>query len=302
MTFKAVSFVDGLRYQAQSVRNLSFLAANGTTGVATPDSLKVTATATPSGSVIVYAGTASVVGYNNRAEAYIVTNDQAVTLPIPANNTASTVYRNVIFSIRDPQFAGMPALSGPTDIAGDLQVVGTLPTDRPYLRLAHIPLPANTATVTNAMIANQRQLAMPRSYTRTYVHIPSYINPIGVEYEQIAGAQPSFYCPPWATNANVLVSVEGMEQTIAGYHRLMTCPTINGTRANLTQEVAVTKNGPVQRHGFTSIGSFTVPDSWRATEVAVGLRGGIKAGSANAFQIDTESTIAFQVEFYEQTI
>ena len=298
MTFQAVSFVDGLRYQADDVRHLSYLASLGQTGVATADSLRVAATPTPSGNVIVYAGVATVVGAG-LVESYIVTNDQAVTLAIPPNNTPSLVYRNVIFSIRDPQKAGMPALSGPTDIAGDLQVVGALPTDRPFIWLAHIPLPAHTGTVTQAMIANRRQMPQNRSVTRTYIHFPTSTRPIPASYTQVGGAGPTFFCPPGMTHANVLVSVEGLEQTIAGYHRLMVTPTLNGVRSSLSQEVAVTRNGPVQRHGFTAMGSFKLEPGWAGTEITAGLRGHIAAGTADAFEVDTESTMCFQVEFYE---
>ena len=298
MTFQPVAFVNALNYGAEDVRHLSYLASGGQTGVATAASLKVSATSTPSGNVVVNAGVATIVG-SGLVESYIVTNDQAVTVPVAPNNSSGTVYRNVIFSVRDPQMAGMPALSGPSDIAGDLQVVSTLPVDRPYIWLARITLPPTTGTITNAMIENRRAMSHRRTVTQTFIHIPTYTNSIGTTYEQIAGAAPTFFCPPGMTHANVIVSVEGMEQVKAGYVRLMATPTINGQRADLTQEVAVTKNGPVQRHGFTAMGAFKLRPEWVGTTVTLGLRGYVAAGDGVTFETDVESMVAFQVEFYE---
>ena len=47
------------------------------------------------------------------------------------------------------------------------------------------------------------------------------------------------------------------------------------------------------------MGSFKLEPGWAGTELTAGLRGHIAAGTANAFEVDTESTMCFQVEFYE---
>lgn len=299
MTFQAVSFINGLAYGAEDPRHLINLASSGQTGVATSSSLKVTATRTPSGNVIVNAGVATVVG-NGLVESYLVTNDQAVTLAVPPNNTTGTVYRNVIFSVRDPQMAGMPQLSGPGDIGGDLRVVGTLPTDRPYIWLAQIPLGPNSGTVTNDIIRNKRIMPIPRSVTRTAIAFPTTKVSIGTAYSQVGNVAAPVFCPTGMTHANVITSVEGMEQVTTGYQRLMVTPTINGQRASLSQEVAITRNSPtVQRHGFTAMGSFKLDPAWVGTEVTLGLRGHIAAGNAGAYEVDNQSTLSFLVEFYE---
>lgn len=298
MTFQAVSFVNDLDYGAEDVRHLSYLASMGQTGTATADSLRVTATATPSTSVIVNAGVATIRG-TSLVSSYVVTNDQAVTLPVPANNGSGVLRRTVIYSVRDPQMAGMPQLSGPNDTAGDLQVVTSLPTDRPYIILADINFPANTGTVTNAMITDRRAMALTRSVTRSFIHYPSYTNPIGTTYEQIAGAAPTFYCPPGMTHANIIVVAEGVEQVKAGYVRMMCTPTLNGMRANLSQEVAVTRSGPIQRHSFTAMGAFKLPAGVAGTNVTIGLRGYVAAGQAGMLETDPESCMLFQVEFFE---
>lgn len=299
MTFQAVAFIDGLSYPAEAVRRLVYAATGGTTGVLGADSFRVTAGSTPGAFVNVSAGVGAVVG-GGSVQSYLVTNDQLVQLAVPANNSSTPITRYVVFSIRDPQYAGMPALSGPSDIAGDLQVVSVLPSNRPYLRLATLTIPGNTGTITNSMVTNDLSLSAPRTRPDSFVHLPTATYTLGTTYQQWGGFAIPFHCPMWANRADVLITVEGMEQKVAGYIRAHIKPTINGVSADMSQEVTITRNGPIQRHSFSAMGSFSIPSNWRDTTVQVGMRAYIGAGPSGAFEIDSESAVMAQILFSER--
>ena len=300
MTFQAVAFIDGLSYPAEAVRRLVYAATGGQTGALSGRSLTVSAGSTPGAFVNVNAGAAAIEAAEGLLQSYLVTNDQLVQLPVPANTGGSSVTRYIVYSVRDPQMAGMPPLSGPTDKAGDLQVLSALPTNKPYLHLATLVIPGNTSVITSGMITNAMKLSRPRSSVDSYVHLPTATYPLGTAYQQWSGMAVPFFCPDWATHANVVITVEGMEQVTAGYCRAMLKPTLDGVSAQLTAEVAVTRNGPIQRHGFTVGGMFAITDAQRNNTVTVGLRGQIAAGASGTYQIDVESCVISQIFFTER--
>ena len=300
MTFQAVAFIDGLSYPAEAVRRLVYAATGGQTGALSAKSFVVSAGSTPGPFVNVNAGVGAIEATGALMQSYLVTNDQLVQLPVSANNSSGAVTRYVVYSVRDPQMAGMPALSGPSDTAGNLEVLSSLPSNKPYYHMATLNIPANTSVITAGMITQIGKLSRPRSSVDSFVHLPTTTYSLGTAYQQWGGFAIPFYCPEWATHANVVLAVEGMEQVNAGYCRAMLKPTLDGVSAQLTAEVAVTRNGPVQRHGFTIGGQFAITDAQRGQNITVGMRGYIAAGTAGTYQIDVESCVVAQIFFTER--
>lgn len=160
-------------------RMLAYLAANGNQGVVAPDDLKVTPLDVPGAGVKVLAGGASILNALASQEAYTVRNPTADTSSVQIAATGSAGGRTdvVIARVDNPNVdsnAQEPAdpVHGPYD---RFDVIPGVPAGTTRLRdvpgqegtsgieLARIDLPANTGTVTSAMITDLRRLANPRT-------------------------------------------------------------------------------------------------------------------------------------------
>lgn len=165
-------FIGGeAEHSAESARALAWVATNGRTGVSKPGDLAVTPLRTPGGAVLVAPGGASIESTYAGAsrQSYTVSNTQSAQVSIPPNNGSSTVTRYVGVEVNDPQYAGSyPAdrTNGPYNrfvVRSSLRG-GT----HPWIPLAAIRMPANTAAVTRRMISDVRELANPRRMERVH--------------------------------------------------------------------------------------------------------------------------------------
>lgn len=302
MALQAAAFVDGKSYAAEDVRRLVFAATQGASGVAAQGNLEVSATATPSGNVVVNAGVGYAMSLYAPNQSYIVSNNQAETVAIPPNNTASPVKYEMCIVVNDPQYAGGGTM--PSDPSRETfcryLIQPTLPGSRPYVRLATITLPANTATVTNAMVVDRTSVANPRRDRRSVVSSPGSVYPLSTTYQQWPpGASVPFDVPSWARRMNVRVDLSGVEIVASGYHRAELKPTLDG--GSDEQPVAMTVNNQnTQRLSFFTVATFAIPTAKRGGTVQIGLRGAVKVGTSGAFQIDTSTNIVYDVEFLEK--
>ncbi|WP_029090101.1 hypothetical protein [Brevibacterium album] len=161
-------FIGGAaEHSAEAARQQAWSATQGRTGVSTPSSLLVSATPTPSGSVRISAGGAAMESTYQGAsqQSYTVRNGAMITVPVPANNSSSTVTRIVGIEVRDPQYMGAyppDREKGPYVFASATLPAFSSGFRHPYVLLATIRMPANTSVVTNAMITDARELLNPR--------------------------------------------------------------------------------------------------------------------------------------------
>ena len=168
MAFDSVPwFIGGeAEHSAEAARNQTWIATQGATGVVQPRDLRVTATSTPSGLVNIAPGGAVMESTYEGAsqQSYTVRNPVQTTVEVPANNATSAARRYVWARVTDPQYEGDP----PADLAlgpycGVVVTTTASPPGRhPAVLLAEIRLPANTATVTQSMIYDAREVANPR--------------------------------------------------------------------------------------------------------------------------------------------
>lgn len=162
--------VQGGRSDAEIGRLLAWAATNGETGVVLPGDLRVRATATPGSSVYVFPGGGvirSTYATASGSESYVVQNDEAFLMDIPANTTTSSKTYYAIIKIGDWNYE--PNLSQPSNplIASynSPQLVTSLNQTYPFLPLAKIDIPKQTAAITNAMITDLRVVANPLEKT-----------------------------------------------------------------------------------------------------------------------------------------
>lgn len=168
MAFDSVPwFIGGeAEHSAEAARNQTWIATQGATGVVQPRDMRVTATSTPSGSVNIAPGGAVIESTYQGAsqQSYTIRNPTQTSVSIPANNTSGTARRYVWAQVTDPQYEG----AQPSDVALGpytrpvVTTSATPPGSHPAVLLAEIRMGANTATVTQSMIYDAREVANPR--------------------------------------------------------------------------------------------------------------------------------------------
>jgi len=212
MAFEPIPYaINGEELTANMLRRQLFKLTRGRSGIAQPDDLKVTQLPTPGAGVRIATGggTARNRFPGGEDQSYDVTANSVTDFAISATG-ASAATRHVIVRIYDPQFAG----SRPSDgIFVKPVVVSSLPSDYPYIHLATIAQPANTGTITNAMITDKRKLVSPMApemhlrvspvataqnlTSTTYVDFPNVVENIEV--------------PDWATYCVISTTISGMQ-------------------------------------------------------------------------------------------
>lgn len=157
-------FIGGAaEHSAEAARNIAWNATQGRTGVATPESLIVSALSTAGGGVRVSPGGAAIESTYPGAsqQSYTVRNDATATVDIPANTGTSERHWRVAAYVKDPQYAG----SMPSDPANGPYTdwyVGSSWPNWPHVKLAFIRVPPSTSVITNSMIRDERTLLNPR--------------------------------------------------------------------------------------------------------------------------------------------
>lgn len=207
--------VNGGRVPAELLRMTLWATTSGATGVVGSGDLKVTALSVPGTSVNIAPGGAIMANRftgASRTQSYAAANDATVQFPIPATGAGGGRTDYIILKIEDWHYDGSPAPADPVDaLYCSFQRVSSLSgLNYPFVPLAKITLPANTGTITNAMITDIRDIALPRQRRFLRVQNPTAkqtetlkaTNAIG-EYFPNSGFIQSIDCPSWATHAIV---------------------------------------------------------------------------------------------------
>lgn len=213
-------FIDGPDHDAATARQVAYQATGGKSGIAGPNDLKVRQTSTPGTSVEVLPGSYVVVNRNAKYQSYSGRNLSSELVEVPASGTSSkTWYLGV--EILDPEYPGNGnVVEGEEDEFEYVHFVlrsSLTENTKTWYPLAKISVPANTATITNSMIKDLRELSNPRRETVTFSRpriaddsdAGVYLNALmsnGGEYFPGGGASPNTFqveIPEWATRMNI---------------------------------------------------------------------------------------------------
>lgn len=297
MAFLPASVIDGARTYAESLRRQLWSATGGRTGIILPGALKVSALATPGPAVVIGPGSAALASTYPGAsgQSYQVHNDSAVQVAVPQNNTGGPITRHVYVTVRDPQYPGMPTPSNPeTDLYLDVTVTASPILDRPSIRLASIAMATGAATVTPAMVTDQRELAAPQELVAKLPTFPgSDLNMArGTTYTQWAGAPQSVFIPDWTTHVIATATINGMEYTgsdnaIGGVRM-----TMNG--AADTQNGIVGSRGPSRQSVF-ALGRWTLAAGVAGNNATFGIQAAHTQGTGGYFQLDYQSQVLYEI-------
>lgn len=307
--FRVPLLVNGASHPAQSFRMMIRDLARGSEGITQGDDLRVSELDTPGGGVQISDGSGVVRGRVSTFQgSYAVCNSGVDdTITIAANGGGSTRYDLVVLRVEDPEYEG--TLDPETDDINYFQVISnvsstatTAPDGRTSIALARIAIPAATATITDAMITDVRQVANPRRERTQQVQTPGTLsNLIGGTSGSYAYFDSSsgwaVAVPSWATTARIKVDVAGL--------RLATGVVFGNFRATFgaslsLQPTIVDDNQTSTRRLYhMAADTLTIPDAYRGTTQTLRAQFAGLAGNAGTVSVDASTTLVADVEFFE---
>lgn len=318
--------IDGARSTSALARVATYATSGGRSGTVRPLDLKVYPLAVPGNGLLIAGGSAVIInGYQSAArEAYTVANAGTHTvlsdvMPAPVPQVAHYL---VCIVVGDPEFnqAGHPFM--PSEIlpedAADFEYVrvvlvpcsaGTTDFDDlglnyPGYALARLEIPANTSTITGAMITDLRELSNPRQERSVYSSETSAWNVInGTAWLQFSGYNPAVEVPKWASRAIITVEVTGALHTnpdLSGQIRIHSSAQ-NATGPESTYEFEVTGN-PSGIERISLQATWTMDCSaiaGDATTLELQARRAGGGGSIRAAGAGSGTMVTYDVQFIE---
>lgn len=307
-------FIDGgAKHSGAVARTLAYAATGGATGIISPTDLKVQALPTPGAAVRVLPGAAVMVNRFPGAvnQSYTARNSSATDVEVPATGSSGGATRYLILRVDDPEFAGgAPAnvVTGP--YVRFVWVNSITNLAYPFVPLAKLVQPANTATITNAMLTDLREVANPRTQrvqkmargvptTDLTTQLPNFQNwPHFV---------PSIDVPSWATHVQATLQVYGVgvinAATLGDWELVIGWapgPVLISDMSTYDLNQHGTAANPMRTPAMGLIIDKPVPAAMRGTTQTIRGRGGRSLASGNGFlRSDHQTQIVFDVWFME---
>lgn len=207
----------GAEHSPAVARMLAYAATNGATGIISPGDLKVTALPTPGPAVRIAPGGAVMLNRYPGApnQSYTVRNATETYFDVTATGSSGGATKYLILRVDDPEFDGQaPADRKNGPYVRPVWVNSITNLAYPFVLLSKLVQPANTATITNAMLTDPREVANPRAPERTM-----RVNPVSTakdltstSWVDFPGVTEEIPVPPWATYAVITAQMGGMQQ------------------------------------------------------------------------------------------
>lgn len=311
MGFDGVAWmIHNATHSAELGRQQAFMATSGGRGVVLPEDLKVRAMDAPGDAIVIAPGGAALPNRypGGDGQSYGIRNRADFTFQIPATDVnPRTDY--IIARIVDPQYPGQAA---PADIKlGPFVFVERVATlngiDYPFVELAKITIPANTAAIDDGMIEDLRRLAQPRSVGDALQFLPTGIGDAGHAMPTggyaswpITGAdRPTIYIPEWANTLKVLVHMSGIL-----YRSASSARSVAGVRTGFGTEGS--ENGIIieagtgdKRPHYTAAGSHEILEYQRGTDQAFNIQA-VRTEGTGMWYADYQSVIAVDYSMTEK--
>ncbi len=306
---------DGVRHSAEVVRAALYASTNGAEGVSGVSDLKVQAQPVPNNTVRVIPGGALLLNRYAGAggQSYALRNATATDVTITATGSSGGRTDLLVARVFDTQYEGTPPVDANAFQYSRLAVIEGVPSNTksardlnlayPAVALAKITIPANTATITNAMITNLRRVAQPRRDRAMRAVFPSLRHAIPGSYNSwpITLAQrPLIYVPEWATNIDIIGHISGAKfekgnavDFVAGI-RTGFAGTEPGQNGIIVQDAEDT-NG---RYHYSVVGSHKIPAQFRGTDQYINLQAQ-RTGSTGNVYADYQTSVIIDWEFSE---
>lgn len=320
MAFDPVPWaVSGSQLDAYVMRSLANIAVSDAQGIQLPGNAKVTATASPSGQVNIAPG--GLIIRNRQAAGQTYVGHIASDTLVPITPTGGVGRSDLIVAtIRDPDFTPWQPYTDPnqilfgpyfypeviTGVAASTTQASSVITYS-AVELARIDIPANTTSITNAMITDLRTLAQPRAgaaYDVQPVTSTQSVLTTDTSFKDWPTNSLQVAVPSYATHAQVIITLNGIKAAGSGDGRINVRINMNGA-VGPTSTFIFTKPAYATDYVSTTFQTFAEFDvrGVAGTKVIVKPQAqrGSPAGTA-AMTMDTTQQVAFDVRFSERTV
>ncbi|MFB7649462.1 hypothetical protein ACFC0S_15600 [Streptomyces sp. NPDC056084] len=294
----------GATHSAQSFRMMIRDLAGGSEGVTQGGDLRVSPLTVPAGGVQVGDGSAIIQGRAVPSQGhYTAYNIGSQVVPIAPTGAAA---RNdlIVLRVLDPQYeGGRDPAKDPIVffdvIPGVPPLIQQVPAGYSAIPLAVVYMPANTATVTAAMIKDLRQVANPRRLGRTYTASPAGDqdwpgNPQGQWVAWPPVARWDIPVPAWAVSLRAQMTIAGVQ--------VMKGSVWGGSafKIGAVQGQSVWfETGSASRIHLISADTVAVPAAMRGTTQSLQALVSLDVNNAGVLQADVATTAIATVEFEE---
>lgn len=295
----------GGTHPARAFRMMIRDLASGNQGVTEGNDLKVRQWATPGAGVRVGDGSAVVRGAAWGQGSYTQYNVGDASVPIaPTGSSARSDF--LCLRVEDPEYEGNrdPA----ADEIGYFHVVSgvsastkTVPAGMTAIPLARLDLPANTATVTTAMITDLRQIANPRRERTLHTAYPGSLSRLvaqsGQWYNWPAAARWKVPVPSWATRAKLVVTLAGLRLSEADVFANM--QTALGTDYGQSTAIDDDQGRNIRRNTVVLADTITLSAALRGTTQDLHIRTQPSKAEWGNLGVDAATSLIADVEFSE---
>ncbi|MGW3657199.1 hypothetical protein ACWD6R_16560 [Streptomyces sp. NPDC005151] len=301
--------VNGGTHPARTMRMMIRDLSRGSQGVTEYNDLKVSPMTTPGAGVQVADGSGVVRGAAWGQGSYTQYNVGSATVNI-APTGAQGRTDMVVLRVLDPEYEGSrdPA----KDDIGYFYVVSNVsstatqpPAGMTAIPLARIAIPANTATITAAMITDLRGIANPRRDRQIYTASPTgdqtwVGNKNGTYVAWPQAARWNIAVPVWAVRTRIVFTVSAVQVMFGSVwgNAAFKLGTVQGQ--GITFDTGVfTSSDRSQRVNLISADTLTIPASLRGTTQSLQALVALDSGNVGILQADKATTAIADVEFEE---
>ncbi|MER5302132.1 hypothetical protein ABT039_22115 [Streptomyces lasiicapitis] len=306
---QAPLLTNGATHSAQTFRMMIRDLSRGSEGVTEGNDLKVTPLTVPAGGVLVGDGSGIIRGraasWQGHYTAYNIGTEQVPIAPTGATARADLV----VLRVQDPEYEGNqdPAQDPVVffDVVSGVSATATAPpAGYSAIPLARINLPANTGTVTAAMITDLRRIANPRRERILRTSFPSELSTLKYSdnkwHTWPAAARWSIPIPSWAASMKVVTTFAGLRMTKADVYAAMQ----NVIAAEKGQNTVIDDDQGSQTRRSTIVlaDNLTVPAVLRGTTQSLFVQTYMSKIETGDLSVDGSTSLICDVEFTEGLI
>lgn len=320
----AAWMVDGARIPGDLSRVLAYAATGGAEGVVSPGDCRVHELVVPGGQIEIDPGALIVLNRSAgvRNQSYVANARNRTLLDVGPTGSSGGRSDLVVLRLRDPQFkdwgtGDVPPEDLPTwQYAEPIIIPNVPPTTTAFQQLAldysgyalaRLDIPAETGTITDAMVKNLREVANPQRlrYQDRFDQ--------AIDGETTDGSVEVFYkfpanipdyavrVPDWATQAYISANITGLQ--ILNAANLLTAHLIvsltGGTPSQrvITKVTKVNENIAGERNSYVLGSKVDIPVQMRGALAQVRHEFRKVFNSTAAFRADHDTQIQYDIEF-----
>lgn len=305
---------NGAENSVELARAGIYSATSGATGITEPGDFIVKALPTPGAAVRVHKGGGVIKSTYPGVfgQSYAVQEQSSTDVPVAATGSSGGATKYVYVLIQDTQYSGQTPPSVENGPYNEYAVTTTLPTNQPFLLLAKITQPKSTATITNAMITDLREIAnprredlwRPRALVAADTETLTSTGEVG-EYFPNAGGPQTLPVPAWATRAQIRCEWLAVRYDVGNAWGQMwveygpyKAPS-ERERSTQKYQFDAPPGNSVMRTNWIVVDDVPIPKAYRGTDQLFVPKARRIGGTSNTVQLDGVSGMSLQVRFLQ---